>query len=60
MNAIIGYSEMLAEDADEQGLEQFVGDLKKITQASRVLLQLLDSVFQSTPTSSTAPHSPRR
>ena len=30
MNAIIGYSEMLAEDAEDDGLDQMIPDLNKI------------------------------
>ena len=45
MNAILGYSEMLIEDAE--GLEQdnFAADLKKINQAGNHLLSLINDVL---------------
>jgi signal transduction histidine kinase/CheY-like chemotaxis protein len=45
MNAIIGYSEMLQEDAEDQGLEEFVPDLKKIRSAAKHLLDLINGVL---------------
>ena len=45
MNAIIGYSEMLAEDADDEGLEDMLGDLNKITAAGKHLLSLINDVL---------------
>ncbi|MBW1687229.1 MAG: response regulator [Deltaproteobacteria bacterium] len=45
MNAIIGYSEMLAEDAEDQGQQEFVPDLKKINQAGTHLLALINDVL---------------
>ena len=35
LNAIIGYSEMLQEDAADLGAEQFTDDLKKINAAGK-------------------------
>ncbi|CAN5563911.1 hypothetical protein BH09PLA1_BH09PLA1_01130 [soil metagenome] len=45
LNAIIGYSEMLAEDALAAGQTQTVDDLKKITQAGKHLLSLINDVL---------------
>jgi PAS domain S-box-containing protein len=45
MNAIIGYSEMLAEDAEDDGLEDMLGDLNKITNAGKHLLSLINDVL---------------
>lgn len=45
MNAIIGYSEMLAEDAEEEGLEDMLGDLNKITGSGKHLLSLINDVL---------------
>lgn len=45
MNAIIGYSEMLAEDAEDDGLEEMLGDLNKITNAGKHLLSLINDVL---------------
>ena len=45
MNAIIGYSEMLIEEAEELEPEEFVPDLKKIQAAGRHLLGLINDVL---------------
>jgi signal transduction histidine kinase/CheY-like chemotaxis protein len=45
MNAIIGYSEMLAEDAGERGLELFVRDLNRINTAGKQLLTLINDIL---------------
>ncbi|PKI18057.1 response regulator [Colwellia sp. 12G3] len=45
MNAIIGYSEMLAEDAEEDGLDDMLDDLNKITAAGKHLLSLINDVL---------------
>ena len=45
MNAIIGYSEMLAEDAEDDGLEDMSEDLQKITAAGKHLLSLINDVL---------------
>lgn len=42
INQIIGYSEMLAEDAEETGATEALADLTKITSAARTLLDLID------------------
>jgi len=45
MNAIIGYSEMLLEDAEDEGNEAAAGDLRKIHGASEHLLALINDVL---------------
>lgn len=45
MNAIIGYTEMLQEDAKDQGQEEFIPDLQKIHGASHHLLDLINNLF---------------
>jgi signal transduction histidine kinase/CheY-like chemotaxis protein len=45
MNAIIGYSEMLIEDAEDEGDEDAAGDLKKIRGAGKHLLALINDVL---------------
>jgi ammonium transporter len=45
MNAIIGYSEMLTEDAEDDGYEELVPDLEKINSAGRHLLSLINDVL---------------
>jgi signal transduction histidine kinase len=45
MNAVIGYTEILQEDAREQSAEQFVPDLQKIHGASYHLLDLINNLF---------------
>ncbi len=45
MNAIIGYSEMLMEEAEDLGQEEFVPDLQRIHGAGRHLLALINDVL---------------
>ena len=45
MNAIIGYSEMLQEEATDLGQESFIPDLKKIHSAGQHLLGLINGVL---------------
>jgi len=45
MNAIIGYSEMLAEDAEDDGLDEMLEDLNKISAAGKHLLSLINDVL---------------
>ena len=45
MNAILGYSEMLMEEAEDIGQEDFIPDLKKINQAGNHLLALINDVL---------------
>jgi PAS domain S-box-containing protein len=45
LNAIIGYSEMLVEDAQSAGRESETADLRKIQDAGKHLLGLIDSIL---------------
>ncbi len=45
LNAIIGYSEMLQEEATEDGNEAYVADLEKIRSAGRHLLGLINEIL---------------
>ena len=45
MNAVIGYAEMLEEEAEEQNLDDFIPDLQRIRGAGRHLLQLINDVL---------------
>ncbi len=45
MNAIIGYSEMLIEDAEDEGLDSFSQDLARIRAAGKHLLNLINDVL---------------
>ena len=45
MNAIIGYAEMLKEDAEDDENEEIVPDLDNIITAGRHLLQLINDVL---------------
>jgi PAS domain S-box-containing protein len=45
LNAIIGYSEMLQEEAEEDGQDQYVPDLSKIYTAGRHLLSLINDIL---------------
>jgi len=45
MNAIIGYSEMLIEEAEDLGQDDFVPDLKKIHAAAKHLLALINDIL---------------
>ena len=45
LNAVIGYSEMLQEEAEEQNLEGFVPDLQRIQGSGRHLLELVNGVL---------------
>jgi signal transduction histidine kinase/DNA-binding response OmpR family regulator len=45
MNAIIGYSEMLTEEAQDLGQEDFIPDLNKINAAGKHLLALINDIL---------------
>jgi signal transduction histidine kinase/CheY-like chemotaxis protein len=45
MNAIIGYSEMLHEEAEDLGQEEFIPDLQKIHSAGKHLLGLINDIL---------------
>ncbi len=45
MNAVLGYSEMLMEEAEDLGQDDFIPDLKKINDAGNHLLSLINDVL---------------
>jgi signal transduction histidine kinase/DNA-binding response OmpR family regulator len=45
MNAVIGYTELLAEEAEERGFGDMIPDLDKIRGAGKHLLELINSVL---------------
>jgi signal transduction histidine kinase/DNA-binding response OmpR family regulator len=45
LNAIIGYSEMMKEEAEEDGMEEIVPDLNRINHAGEHLLTLINAVL---------------
>ncbi len=45
MNAILGYSEMLMEEAEDMGEQQMIADLKKINTAGKHLLELINGIL---------------
>ncbi|MCP4697288.1 MAG: response regulator [Gammaproteobacteria bacterium] len=45
LNAVIGYSEMLTEDAEDQGQTDFIPDLQRINSAGTHLLGLINAVL---------------
>lgn len=45
MNAVIGYSEMLKEEAEDQGADDFIPDLDRICRASKHLLHLINDIL---------------
>lgn len=45
LNAIIGYSELLLEEAEDDGLDAMTGDLKKIIDSGKHLLSLINDIL---------------
>jgi hypothetical protein len=45
LNAVIGYSEMLREDAEDAGADMLIADLDKINRAGKTLLSLVNDVL---------------
>jgi PAS domain S-box-containing protein len=45
LNAVIGYSELLQDEAEDQGVSQFIPDLKKIQGAGKHLLALINDIL---------------
>jgi CheY-like chemotaxis protein len=45
LNAVIGYSEMLLEDAEDEGLEDSIPDLQKIHAAGKELLAVINDIL---------------
>jgi len=48
LNAIIGYCEILAEEAEEEGQEEYLEDLEKIRSSGHYLLELISGVLDLT------------
>jgi DNA-binding response OmpR family regulator len=60
LNHIIGYSEMLLEEAGDRGLEAFIADLQKIHKAGKQLLGFINEFFDAPTTTDKAPaHIPK-
>ena len=47
LNAVIGYSEMLLEDADDTALADFAADLKQVLAAGRQLLAVVNDLLDA-------------
>jgi signal transduction histidine kinase/CheY-like chemotaxis protein len=45
LNAVIGYSELLQEEAEDRGIQDIIPDLKKINAAGKHLLALINDVL---------------
>ena len=45
LNAIIGYSEMLIEDCEDRGVQDFIPDLQKIRTSGKQLLSLINDIL---------------
>jgi signal transduction histidine kinase/CheY-like chemotaxis protein len=45
LNAIIGYSEMIEEDASDNGMKQLLPDVKKIREAGKHLLNIINDIL---------------
>ncbi|MGB1905227.1 MAG: ATP-binding protein [Pseudomonadales bacterium] len=45
LNAIIGYSEMISEEAEDEGLDWLLGDTKKIRDSATHQLQLINDIL---------------
>ena len=45
VNAILGYSEMLIEDCEDENIPDPINDLKKLNQAGREILRVIESNF---------------
>lgn len=54
LNHVIGYSELLLEEARERGLEDMAADLRSIHEAGKELLLLIDQLFESNATASSS------
>src|SRR5437588_11754353 len=45
LNAVISFSEMLQEDAEDAGQQQFIPDLQEINSAGKHLLELINDIL---------------
>jgi class 3 adenylate cyclase len=59
LNQIIGYSELLLEQAEERGASDLVSDLRKIGQAAHQLLSLIERHFGAASEAAAAPFAER-
>jgi signal transduction histidine kinase len=57
VNAVVGYSEMLIEDADALGRPDLVPDLRKLLDCGRVLLALINEAVEAESRASERPSS---
>ena len=59
LNQILGYSELLHEDASARGEESMARDLEKIQAAARRMLELVEALLPGSPDDAPAPGRPR-
>ena len=45
VNAILGYSEMLIEDCEDEGLDHLISDIDKLNQAGSEILKSIEEIF---------------
>ena len=45
VNAILGYSEMLIEDCEDEGLDHLISDINKLNQAGSEILKSIEEIF---------------
>ena len=45
VNAILGYSEMLIEDCEDEGLDHLISDINKLNQAGSEILRSIEEIF---------------
>ena len=45
VNAILGYSEMLIEDCEDEGLDHLIPDISKLNQAGSEILTSIEEIF---------------
>ena len=50
INHILGYGEMLMEDAEDQGREEFLPDLRRIIEDGKLALAVINSQFRAAKT----------
>ena len=45
VNAILGYSEMLIEDCEDEGIDHLISDINKLNKAGREILKSIEEIF---------------
>ena len=50
INAILGYSEMLIEDCEDEGISSPISDLNKLYQAGQEILEIIEQNFDDVST----------